>query len=382
MDELRSLEMIDRFVAFDTTTRNSNRPLIDFARERLLEIGATVRVTTDVSGSKANLFATVGPGDRPGLLLSAHTDTVPVDGQVWGGDPFRLRRDGTRLIARGVADMKGFAAIALAKLPDMAALNPLATFHIALSFDEEIGCLGVPLLIDDMLTAGIRPAACIVGEPTGMRAVIGQKGKIGCHVVVRGRSAHTGVPQLGVNAIEAAAGAIAHLAGIARQHRERGPFDEDFEAPPYTTIQHGLISGGVAVNTVPDICTYDFDIRFLPGVDPIGIVYELAAFVRTEIEPDMQRVDASAGFNFMMVPGCEAFSTPRGAPIVNQVLRLLADPAPRKVGFGTEAGHFAKAGIPTVICGPGDISEAHRADESLELDEVAACERFLEGLAA
>lgn len=381
MDAPRSLESIARLVGFDTTSRNANLALIDHARETLSARGARIRLTSDATGTKQNLFATLGPGERPGLLLSGHTDTVPVDGQAWTGDPFTLRREGDRLVGRGVVDMKGFLAIVLAKLPDMMARAPGETFHVAMSFDEEVGCLGVPLLIDDMLAAGIRPEACIVGEPTGMAAVVGQKGKIGCHVTVRGRAAHTGVPHLGVNAIEAAGRAIAHLADIADRHRAEGPHDPLFEDPPYTTIQHGLVAGGIAVNTVPDLCTYDFDIRHLPGIDPRAIVDELRSYVARAIEPEMKRIDPAAGFTFEVVPGCLAFETAADQAIVRRVVAITGDGALRKVGFGTEAGHFAAAGIPTVVCGPGDISEAHRANESLSIAGVIACERFLDALA-
>lgn len=381
MDTPRSLESIARLVAFDTTSRNANRALIDHARETLSALGARIRLTRDPTGTKQNLFATLGPGERPGLLLSGHTDTVPVDGQAWAGDPFTLRREGDRIVGRGVVDMKGFLAIVLAKLPDMTAAAPDETFHVALSYDEEVGCLGVPLLIEDMLAAGIRPAACIVGEPTGMAVVVGQKGKIGCHVTVRGRAAHTGVPHLGVNAVEAAGRAIAHLCDVAAHHREHGPLDRFFEAPPYTTIQHGLVAGGIAVNTVPDSCTYDFDIRHLPGIDPRAIVDALRSYVARAIEPDMRRIDPDAGFAFALVPGCLAFETAPDQPIVRRVVAITGNDALRKVGFGTEAGHFAAAGIPTVVCGPGDIAEAHRANESLSIADVMACERFLDALA-
>lgn len=381
MDTPRSLDSIARLIGFDTTSRNSNRALIDHARTTLAALGARIRLTTDATGTKQNLFATLGPGDGPGLLLSGHTDTVPVDGQAWSGDPFTLRRTDDRIVGRGVVDMKGFVAIVLAMLPSMMARAPRRTFHVALSYDEEVGCLGVPLLIADMLAAGIRPAACIVGEPTGMAAVVGQKGKIGVHVSVRGVAAHTGVPHLGVNAIEAAARAIAHLADTADRHRVAGPHDRGFDDPPYTTIQHGLVAGGIAVNTVPDSCAYDFDIRYLPGVDPHGILADLEAHVRREIEPSMKAADPNAGFTFALVPGCEAFETPAEARIVTTVLAASETVTLRKVGFGTEAGHFAGAGIPTVVCGPGDIAMAHRADEALGLDQVVACERFLERLA-
>ncbi len=377
--ETAALSMLERLIGFETTSHLSNLPLIDFAADYLRGYGAEIWLTHDDEGRKANLFATLG-GTGPGIVLSGHTDTVPVDGQNWTSDPFCLRRADDRLYGRGVTDMKGFLAAALAFAPDFAAQPLACPIHFALSYDEETGCLGVPRLLADLKQRGLAPKACIVGEPSMMEVVRSHKGKIGCHVTVRGRAAHTGVPHIGVNAIEAAAEAIACLKGIARRHRDQGPFAPDFTDPPYTTIQHGLISGGIAVNTVPALCTFDLDIRFLPGVDPLAILQEAQAFVEAHVLPEMQAVDADSGFTWEVVPGAEAFDTPADDPVIALAQRHSGTSAIHRVGYGTEAGHFQKAGIPTVICGPGHIDQAHKADEFITLDQYRRCQAFMQSL--
>jgi acetylornithine deacetylase len=276
--------------------------------------------------------------------------------------------------------MKGFLAIAVAQAPRFLARGLKCPIHYALSYDEEVGCLGVPRLIADMKARGVTPRACIVGEPSMMAVVRSHKGKIGCHVTVAGVAAHTGVPHLGVNAIEAAAEAVACLKRIQRRHRDHGPFAADFEPPPYTTIQHGLIAGGIAVNTVPARCTFDFDIRFLPGVDPLAIVREAQDFVAANVLPEMHAVSPAAGFTWDILPGAEALDTDLDDPVIGLAKKLARTEIVRRVGFGTEAGYFQKAGIPTAICGPGNVDQAHTADEFLSLDQVARCEAFMRSL--
>lgn len=375
-----TLDMIEQFIGADTTSHTSNLPLIYFVRDFLAKLGVESTITYDDTKMKGNLFATLGPKDQPGVLLSGHTDIVPVDGQPWTCDPHRLTRRGDRLFGRGVVDMKGFLAIALAQAPEFLKRGLRTPIHYAMSYDEEVGCLGVTRLIEDMTQRGVRPAACVVGEPSMMKVVRGHKGKIGCHVTVQGLEAHTGVPHIGVNAIEAAAEAIACLKRIQRRHRDEGPFDPEFEAPPYTTIQHGLIRGGNAVNTVAGRCEFDFDIRFLPQVDPVSIVREVQRFVEDRLLPDMHAVSDEAGFSWEIVPGCEALSTPADEPVVRLAQELAHEDRTFKVGFGTEAGYFQKAGIPTVVCGPGSIDQAHKPDEFITLEQVARCELFMRRL--
>lgn len=375
--DLFSLDMISKFIGFDTTSRESNLSLIQFVRDYLLQLGIASSLTFDAEGRKANLFATIGPNDRPGIILSGHTDIVPVDNQQWATDPFVLAHRDGKIFGRGVCDMKGFLAIATAFAPEFAKRTLKTPIHLAMSFDEEVGCLGVPLLIADLPKRAPNPLACIVGEPSKMGVIRAHKGKIGGHVTVTGLPAHTGVAHQGVNAIEAAAEAIAFLKGIQRRLRDQGPYNPDFEDPSYTTIQCGMINGGTAVNIVAGQCTFDFDIRFLPGENPDSYVNECKEFVARHIEPEMHAISAKTGFKWENVPGAAALNTPRDAYATRLAMDLSGESDSSCVGFGTEAGHFQDAGISTIICGPGSIDQAHKADEFITLEQVAKCERFL-----
>ena len=288
--DLISLEMIERFISFDTTSRDSNLPLIHFVRDFLGDLGVESILTHDSEGRKANLFATIGPTDRPGIVLSGHTDVVPVDGQDWTSDPFKLTERDGKLYGRGVVDMKGFLAIATAFAPTLAKRELNTPIHLAMSYDEEVGCLGVHKMLDDLAAKSLQPVACIVGEPSDMNVVRAHKGKIGQHVEVQGLEAHTGVAHIGVNAVMAAGEAIACLQRIARRLRTEGPFDDEFLDPPYTTVQCCMVNGGTAVNIVAGECSFDFDIRHLPGENPYDYVEECKAFVARNIEPEMKAV--------------------------------------------------------------------------------------------
>lgn len=375
--ELFSLEMIDRFIGFDTTSRNSNLPLINFAADYLAGLGAKTYLTFDAAREKANLFASFGPSDVPGIILSGHTDIVPVDDQIWASNPFRLSRRDDKIFGRGVCDMKGYLAIATAFAPEFAKRQLKVPIHYAMSFDEEIGCLGVPLLIEDIQRHGPMPRACIVGEPSSMKVIRAHKGKIGGRVTIKGLPAHSGVAHQGVNAVEAASEAITCFKGIQRRLRDTGPHNLDFEAPAYTTIQCCMINGGTAVNIVAGHCTFDFDIRFLPGEDPETYVNECKQFVAKHIEPEMHSISPQTGFIWEKVPGAAALNTPEDDEVTKMAQRLSRTEGSSCVGFGTEAGHFQEVGIPTIICGPGSIDQAHKADEFITLDQVARCEQFL-----
>lgn len=374
---LFSIPMIEKFISFNTISRNSNLPLIRFVQQYLADLGVESVLTHDASGEKANLFATIGPADRPGIVLSGHTDVVPCEDQDWSSDPFTLTRHEDRVIGRGVCDMKGFLAIATAFAPHFAARELQVPIHLAMSFDEEVGCLGVPLLLEDLRARGITPRACIVGEPSNMGLIRAHKGKIGGHVTVTGLPAHSGVAHLGVNAIDAAAEAIACLKRIQRRLREDGPHNTEFEAPVHTTIQTCMVQGGTAVNIVPAQCVFDFDIRYLPDEDPMDYVEECRSFVAQHIEPEMQSMDPRTGFKWEFVPGCAALNTSESDEVMTLAKDLSGRNSSSCVGFGTEAGHFQEAGIPTFICGPGCIDQAHKADEFLTHDQIALCETFL-----
>ena len=376
-DPLFSIPMIERFIGFDTISRNSNLPLIHFVRDYLADLGIESILTHDETGEKANLFATVGPKDKPGIVLSGHTDVVPCEDQIWTSDPFTLAKRDDRVVGRGVCDMKGFLAIATAFAPVFSDLKLHTPIHLAMSFDEEVGCLGVPLLLEGLKKDRITPLACIVGEPSGMGLIRANKGKIGGHITVTGLPVHSGISHLGVNAVEAAAEAIAKIKQIQRRQRDEGPHNSAFEEPTYTTIQTCVVQGGTAVNIVAAQCSFDFDIRYLPGENPMDYVDECRAYVEKYIEPEMKTTDPDAGFKWEFVPGCLAFNTSEDSEVMEMAKALSGHNSSTCVGFGTEAGHFQDAGIPTIICGPGSIDQAHKADEFLTHDQIVKCEKFL-----
>lgn len=374
-----TLELIRALIAFPTVSRESNLQLIDFVHERLRLLDADVRLTFDQDRRKANLFATLGPRGEPGIVLSGHTDVVPVDGQQWSSDPFVLAEREGRLYGRGTADMKAFLACVLAVVPDFARRGLRTPLHLAFSYDEEVGCLGVRGLLADLAAAGIRPKSCIVGEPTEMRPVIAHKGKQSYRCTVRGLASHSAYAPYGVNAVEAAAEAVAFLKGLARRHRDRGPYDRGFDVA-YTTVHTGVIRGGTALNIVPHECVFDFEFRNLPGDNPDLLRTEFEAYLREVIEPEMKAVDARSGFTLHKLSEIPALDTAAESEITALAQELSGSSDIAKVSFGTEASQFQVAGVPTVICGPGSIREAHKPDEFVTLTQVAQCEDFLRRL--
>ena len=370
--------MIGRLVAFDTTSRESNLALIDFVRDYLERWRVKSELVYDETRRKANLFATIGPSDVGGVMLSGHSDVVPIDGQDWASDPFKLdSRDGM-LYARGAADMKSFIAVMLAKVPDFLSRSLAVPIHLALTYDEEVGCIGVRTLVAALAAREVKPRLCIIGEPTLMKPVIAHKGsrRLRCHV--HGHEAHSALPHLGVNAIEAAAAVITHINGIAQKKRTSGPFDPAFN-PSYTTLQTGLVAGGTAVNIVPNECRFDFDMRHLPEDDPDVIVDDVKRFAATLL-PEMQAVSVQASIAFEETNTVAALSTQPDDEVVQLALSLSGANGTGKVSFGTEGGFFQQGGIPTVICGPGSIEQAHKADEFIALDQIKQCEDFINRL--
>lgn len=374
-----TLELIRTLIAFPTVSRDSNLELIDYVREQLRPLDAGVRLTFDRDRRKANLFATLGPRSESGVVLSGHTDVVPVDGQEWSSDPFVLTERDGRLYGRGTSDMKSFIACALAVVPEFVQRDLRTPVHLAFSYDEEVGCLGVRGLLDDLAQTGIRPLSCIVGEPTEMRPVIAHKGKQSYRCTVRGLASHSAYAPYGVNAVEAAAEAVAFLKQLARRHRDRGPYDRGFDVA-YTTVHTGVIRGGTALNIVPHDCVFDFEFRNLPGDDPEALRREFEAHLRTVIEPEMHAVDPRSGFTLEKLSEMPALTTGPEAGITALAQELSGRSDIAKVSFGTEAAHFQVAGVPTVVCGPGSIREAHKPDEFVTLAQVAQCEAFLRRL--
>jgi acetylornithine deacetylase len=371
--------MIGKLVSFDTTSRASNLAFIEFVRDYLDGFGIASELVFDATRKKANLYATIGP-DRPGIMLSGHTDVVPVDGQVWSSEPFALAERDEKLFGRGSSDMKSFIAIMLALVPEFIAAARKDAVHLALTYDEEVGCIGVRGLIAELAKRPLKPRLCVIGEPTMMQPVTAHKGKKSLRCQVRGLESHSALSHAGVNAIEAAAEIVAAIRHIAARKRDNGPFDPGF-VPPYTTIQTGTIKGGTALNIVPRECQFDFEIRHIPGDDPEALVAELQRLAAT-IVPEMQRVSHETGIAFEEFNVIPALATPADSEIVAIVQAVTGANALGKVSYGTEGGLYQQAGIATVICGPGSIEQAHKPDEFVALDQVRQCEDFLRRLMA
>jgi acetylornithine deacetylase len=372
------VEWVSRLVEIETVSRNSNLGLIETVRDFLGGLGLATHLTYDARQTKANLFATIPSADGRvdgGILFSGHTDVVPVDGQDWQTDPFRAAVKDERLYGRGSADMKGYLGTLLSLVPELTQAQLAEPVHLAFSFDEEVGCLGVPLLLADMRERGIRPAGCIVGEPTSMRPVIAHKGLNHYRCCVVGRSVHSSLTPSGVNAIEYAARIICFIRDFADEFRRTGPFDEDFDVP-YTTAQTGVVRGGIALNTVPSECEFDFEIRDLPGTDVGRLVRQIESY-GAELEAQMKTVFAGASVTFSCLGAAPSLSEVEASSIVQLARALTRDAVRRKVAYGTEAGYFSKAGVPTVVCGPGNIEQAHRPNEFVELEQLRKCEAFL-----
>ena len=374
-----TLALIRRLVAFDTVSERSNLELIEFVRGYLRKLGVASDLVYDERRGKANLYATLGPEDRPGIALSGHSDVVPVEGQPWDSDPFEVLERGGRLYGRGTADMKGFVAVCLALAPEFLAREIAIPLHFALSYDEEVGCIGVRGLIEVLRRRTVRPRAVLVGEPTEMRVVRAHKGKLSYRAHVSGLESHSGMTHLGVNAVEAAAEAIAFLKGMARRHRDQGPRDEAL-TPPWTTVHTGLVRGGTQLNIVPRHCHFDFEFRHLPEEDPRAMFETFEGHVRGAIEPEMHAVDPGTGFRFEPLSEIPALDVDEDAEVVRLAKALTGANTTGKVSFGTEGGLFQRAGMPAIVCGPGSISVAHKANEYVELDQLARCEAWLRRL--
>ena len=376
---VESIEMIRRLVAMDTTSRNSNLELIDFIAGHLARLGVHGRLVHDESGRKANLYATLGPSDKPGIALSGHTDVVPVDGQNWNSDPWLLTEHDGRLFGRGTADMKAFLGILLAKAPEMLRREPTTPIHLVFTYDEEVGCLGVRSLLKVLRDLPVRPFACIIGEPTDMKVMVGHKGKMSLRCHVHGRECHSSLAPEGVNAIEYAAAVIGRLRAMAERMAREGPFDADFDVA-HSTIHTGVVRGGTALNIVPKDCSFDFEFRYVPGVDPEALLAEVRGFAETELAPGMKAVAPEAGFTWEPISAFPGLDMPVESEIVAFVKSLTGANSVGKVAFGTEGGLFQEAGIPTVVCGPGSIAQAHKPDEFIEIDQIAQCEAFMDRL--
>jgi acetylornithine deacetylase len=337
-------------------------------------------VAFDPSGRKTNLFATIGPAERAGYVLSGHTDVVPVDGQAWTSDPFTLRKEGKRLYGRGACDMKGFLAVCLAAAPRMANARLEKPIHLAFSYDEEVGCVGVRSLVERLARVVVKPEVCFVGEPTGMGVVIGHKGKRNVRASVHGQTCHSSIAPQGVNAVEIGATLAAEISRIGDRLMREGARDTLYDVP-HSTAHVGVLRGGTALNIVPDHCEIMFEFRIIQGEDADRLVDEVVAFARERLEPRMQAVNPSCGIHFDVFSEYPGLDTRPDAAAVTLAKSLAGRNDHSKVAYGTEGGLFHQvAGIPTVIVGPGSIEQAHKADEWISIEQLERCASFVDRL--
>ena len=373
---VRSREILRELIAFPTISANSNRALIDYCAAHLENCGAAVEIIADDEQGKANLYATLGPADRPGVLLSGHTDVVPVEGQDWTKPPFELTEDGGKLFGRGTCDMKGFVASVLAcasKIDPSTLKTPL---HIALSYDEEIGCVGVRSMLDMLKPAPIKPLFCIVGEPTRLQVATGHKGKLAARVTCRGVEGHSALAPKALNAIYLATDMVQAIRSLQAEIEAEGASDADYDVP-YTTLHVGRIQGGTALNIVPNTCTFSFEIRNLADEASEALFAQLRAAADAIVDR-YQPSFPQASIDMEVTNRYPALDTDPGAEVVKFVQALANQNATMKVAFGTEGGLFSETlGIPTVVCGPGSMDQGHKPDEFLSIEQLQSCDAML-----
>ncbi|UQY36065.1 acetylornithine deacetylase [Pseudomonas fulva] len=380
MNEPTSRALLERLIGFATVSRDSNLELIDFIREYLAGFGVDSELFHNAEGTKANLFATIGPQDRGGVVLSGHTDVVPVDGQAWTVEPFQLSERDGRLYGRGTADMKGFIACVLAAVPSLVQRPLQVPVHLAFSYDEEVGCLGVRSMLAELEKRLHKPTLCLIGEPTELKPVLGHKGKLAMRCEVHGAACHSAYAPYGVNAIEYAARLIGHLGDIGARLAQPEHHDPRFD-PPFSTVQTGLVKGGRALNIVPAECEFDFEVRALPGFDAQSVADELQRYAAEQLLPKMQAVSATSDIHLHPLSAYPGLATPPDSEAARLLARLCGSNDFGTVAFGTEGGLFDGAGIPTVVCGPGSMDQGHKPDEFVSLEQLQGCDALLQRLA-
>ncbi|MCC5977627.1 MAG: acetylornithine deacetylase [Salinarimonas sp.] len=377
MSHDRIASILSTLVAFDTTSRNSNLAIIDWIENFLAPHGFTFERIYDATGQKANLWASIGPQDKPGFVLSGHTDVVPVDGQNWSSDPFTVTERDGRLYGRGTCDMKGFLAVCLANAEAIAKAPLTRPIHFAFSYDEEVGCVGARGLVSWLRDQPVRPEACFVGEPSNMQVVLGHKAKRSMAVTVRGLTRHSSLAPQGVNAVEFGALLVAEIRRVAEELQGAGARDELYDVP-HTTAHVGIMQGGTALNIVPDTCEIRFEIRAIGQDDPDIIVQQIRDYAAGVLEPRMQAIDPESGIDIQVFAGFPGLDTEPEEDVATLAKRLAGRNDHAKVAYGTEAGLFQTiAEVPTVIVGPGAIAQAHQADEWVAIDELMKCDAFI-----
>lgn len=380
MNEVSSRALLEKLVSFATVSRDSNLALIGFVRDFLAQHGVECELFYNDERTKANLFATIGPPDRGGIALSGHTDVVPVEGQAWTVDPFRLVEKEGRLYGRGTADMKGFLASVLAAVPMFIKRDLRMPVHLAFSYDEEVGCLGVRPMLDELARREYKPVLCLIGEPTELKPVLGHKGKLAMRCCVKGAACHSAYAPYGVNAIQYAARLINHLEEIGQALAQPEHHDERFD-PPYSTVQTGVIRGGRALNIVPAECEFDFEVRALPGFDADTVAHRLQRYAESELLPKMRAVKPDTDITLQSLSAYPGLATSPQSEAARLVALLSGSTEFGTVAFGTEGGLFEQAGIPTVVCGPGSMDQGHKPDEFVSVEQLHACDAMLVRLA-
>jgi acetylornithine deacetylase len=380
MSEMSSRELLDRLIGFATVSRDSNLELIAFIRDYLAELGVQSELFYNPERTKANLFATVGPLDRGGVVLSGHTDVVPVDGQAWTMEPFRLTERDGRLYGRGTADMKGFIASVLAAVPVFLRRPLNMPVHLAFSYDEEVGCLGVRPMLAALAERPHKPRLCLIGEPTELKPVLGHKGKLAMRCNVKGAACHSAYAPYGVNAIQYAARLIGRLEEIGSELAQPEHHDERFD-PPFSTVQTGVIKGGRVLNIVPAECEFDFEVRALPGFNAEQVSDKLQTYAEAELLPKMRAVQNDTDIRLQPLSAYPGLATSPDSEAARLLALLSGSSDFGTVAFGTEGGLFGEAGIPTVVCGPGSMDQGHKPDEFVSLEQLAGCDAMLIRLA-
>ena len=376
-----SRELLARLVAFDTTSRESNLALINFVAGYLDGFGVPYERIYNAAGTKANLFATLGPADVPGIVLSGHTDVVPVDGQAWTRPAFELSEEEGRLYGRGTADMKGYLACLLALVPEASRAPLRRPLHLALSYDEEVGCLGVRSLLDQLAQRPVKPLLCLIGEPTELKPVLGHKGKVAMRCQVQGAACHSAYAPQGVNAIEYAARLVVELGRLGEALKAPDRQDARFD-PPFSTVQTGLIGGGQALNIVPQDCVFDFEIRALPAEDPYQVIRPVQAYAEETLLPAMKAISDQSAVSFAELSSYPGLDTAAESAAANWIASFCGSRDFGTVAFGTEGGLFAAAGIPTVVCGPGSMAQGHKPDEFVTQTQLDGCDAMLQRVLA
>jgi len=375
----QTIDILSKLISFDTTSSHSNMSLIEYIRDYLADFGIESTLIKNEEGNKANLLATIGVQNRPGIVLSGHTDVVPVEDEGWVSPPFQLCERNERLYGRGTCDMKGFIATVLAMVPEFVKAPLKAPFHLCFSYDEEVGCLGVHSLVDHLATLPFRPSLAIIGEPTNMALINGQKGKIAVSCCVKGSAGHSSEAPLHVNAIEYAARAIVEISDVAKSFEVEGPFDNDFNVT-HSTMLTTMIQGGKSANITPDYCQFDFEIRHIPSHPAEQVLGKIKHKIEQTLVPDMQKKSPTSGFEWRT-----KFANPSMGDATQtegfQHIKELFPATSGKVSYGTEGGIFySKGNIPSVICGPGSIQQAHKTNEFVEKEQLQKCLEFLDEL--